>query len=253
MPNLENLRKQAKSYLRWHRARYFPVAAQIRRFVPRFHDLPDRDVLAATFKLGDAQELVARKHGFDSWAALLEGLPSMTPPTASTPRTASITAAEPQLFVADMAAACAFYVEKLGFELAFSYGEPPFYAQLGRDGGCLNLRKVAGPVFDSGFRARERDVLSCTLRGRRRQAPVPRVRQGRRGLPPALANRTLGRPHLHRSGSGRQSDLLCRGIGWFMPRSRTSTQALLDRLPLRGALPCQEIDQRAHRGQQPAP
>ncbi|KQU74355.1 lactoylglutathione lyase [Aminobacter sp. DSM 101952] len=163
MPNLENLRKQAKSYLRWHRARYFPVAAQIRRFLPRFRDLPDRDVLAAAFRLGDAQELVARKHGFDSWAALIKGLPSMTSPTTPTSRSASIIAAEPQLFVADMKAACAFYVEKLGFELAFSYGEPPFYAQVSRDGGRLNLRQVAGPVFDSGFRAREHDALSCTF------------------------------------------------------------------------------------------
>lgn len=163
MPNFENLRKQAKSYLRWHRARYFPVAAQIRLFLPRFRDLPDKDVLAAPFKLGDAQQLVARKHGFENWAALIEGLPSMTSPTASIPGTASIIAAEPQLFVLDMAAACTFYVEKLGFELAFSYGEPPFYAQLCRDGGRLNLRKVAGPVFDSGFRTRERDALSCTF------------------------------------------------------------------------------------------
>lgn len=118
-------------------------------------------MLEATFTLGDAQELVARKHGFDSWAALIEGLPTMTSPTP--PRTASIIAAEPQLFVADMAAACAFYVEKLGFELAFSDGEPPFYTQLSRDGARLNLRKVAGLVFDISFRTRERDALSCTF------------------------------------------------------------------------------------------
>jgi hypothetical protein len=30
MPNLENLKKQAKLYLRWHRDRYYPVAARIR-------------------------------------------------------------------------------------------------------------------------------------------------------------------------------------------------------------------------------
>ncbi|UWU12768.1 hypothetical protein N2599_11325 [Rhizobium sullae] len=32
-----------------------------------------------------------------------------------------------------------------------------------RDGGRLNLRKVGGPVFDSDFRARERDALSATI------------------------------------------------------------------------------------------
>lgn len=74
-----------------------------------------------------------------------------------------IVAAEPQLFVSDMDAARDFYVRKLGFSEAFSYGEPPFYAQVVRDGARLNLRRVTGPVFDSRFRTRERDALSATL------------------------------------------------------------------------------------------
>jgi hypothetical protein len=36
MPNLENLKKQAKLILRWHRERHYPVAAQIRGRLPRF-------------------------------------------------------------------------------------------------------------------------------------------------------------------------------------------------------------------------
>jgi hypothetical protein len=36
MPNLDNLKKQAKQYLRWHRERYHPVAAEIRAALPRF-------------------------------------------------------------------------------------------------------------------------------------------------------------------------------------------------------------------------
>lgn len=36
MPNLENLRKQAKLYLRGHREGHYPVAAQIRAVLPRF-------------------------------------------------------------------------------------------------------------------------------------------------------------------------------------------------------------------------
>jgi catechol 2,3-dioxygenase-like lactoylglutathione lyase family enzyme len=74
-----------------------------------------------------------------------------------------IIAAEPQVFVRDLAAACRFWAEKLGFKLAFSYGEPPFYAQVVRDGGRVNLREVGGPVFDSGFRDREVDALSAIL------------------------------------------------------------------------------------------
>jgi len=70
MPSLENLKKQAKQYLRWHRDRYYPVAAQIRAVLPRFRHLSDPQILACSFKLSDAQELVARQSGFDSWLAL---------------------------------------------------------------------------------------------------------------------------------------------------------------------------------------
>jgi len=167
MSSLEHLRKQAKLYLRWHRERYYPVAAQIRSVLPRFRDLSDREVLDA-FKLSDAQEIIARKSGFESWPALLKGVKikgvsSMKESSASTVGTSVILASEPQLFVSDIESALAFYVQKLGFRVVFSYGEPPFYAQVARDGGRLNLRKVAGPVFDSDFRSREGSVLSATL------------------------------------------------------------------------------------------
>jgi hypothetical protein len=78
MPNLENLKKQAKLVLRWHRDRYYPVAAQIRAVLPRYRYLTDAEVLAHSFKLGDAQELVARQHGFDSWQALKTGYSAMS-------------------------------------------------------------------------------------------------------------------------------------------------------------------------------
>src|SRR4030088_2616574 len=74
MPDLENLKKQAKLILRWHRERHYPVAAQIRGLIPRFLNMRDSEILAASFKLRDAQEMVARQHGFDSWQALRTGL-----------------------------------------------------------------------------------------------------------------------------------------------------------------------------------
>jgi catechol 2,3-dioxygenase-like lactoylglutathione lyase family enzyme len=73
-----------------------------------------------------------------------------------------ITAAEPQLFVADIGASCDFFTAKLGFAVAFTYGEPPFYAQVMRDGARLNLRCVASPVIDPALRAREQ-LLSASL------------------------------------------------------------------------------------------
>ncbi len=119
MPNIENLRKQAKRYLKWHREGYYPVAAQIRSILPNFRDLTDSEILRAGFKLNDAQELVARKHGFETWSALIKGIEIMTASAESSLHTSVILAAEPQLFVTDMEASCRFYVEKLGFRLAF--------------------------------------------------------------------------------------------------------------------------------------
>jgi catechol 2,3-dioxygenase-like lactoylglutathione lyase family enzyme len=74
-----------------------------------------------------------------------------------------ILCAEPQMFVSNLERSLEFYTEKLGFRVAFSYGEPPFYAHVVRDGARLNLRLATGAVFDSGFRDREGDALSATL------------------------------------------------------------------------------------------
>jgi hypothetical protein len=84
MPSLENLKKQAKLVLRWHRDRYYPVAAQIRAVLPRYQHLSDREVLTRSFKLSDAQELIARQHGFESWQALKQGLSIMSDQAART-------------------------------------------------------------------------------------------------------------------------------------------------------------------------
>jgi catechol 2,3-dioxygenase-like lactoylglutathione lyase family enzyme len=75
---------------------------------------------------------------------------------------AFITTAEPQLFVADIKTSCDFFTGKLGFSIAFTYGEPPFYAQVMRDGARLNLRCVDRPVIDSEMRERE-ELLSAAL------------------------------------------------------------------------------------------
>lgn len=163
MPNLVYLKKQAKLFLRWHREGYYPVATKISQHVPRFRVLSATDVFAADFKLSDAQDLVARENGFDNWSALRKDIDVMQMNESLDARTSTIIGAEPQLFVADIQAAIDFYVGQLGFTVVFSYGEPAFYAQVGRDGARLNLRKVEGPVFADGFRSRERDALSATL------------------------------------------------------------------------------------------
>src|SRR5580692_10569840 len=138
MPNLENLKKQAKLIMRWHRERHHPVAAQIREHLPRFLNMPDSEILAASFKLSDAQEMVARQQGFDSWQTLKTGLSTTSlklkpSPSKSAPSKATIVGAEPQLLVSDIRRSCEFFRETLGCSLVFSYGDPPYYAQVARD------------------------------------------------------------------------------------------------------------------------
>jgi uncharacterized glyoxalase superfamily protein PhnB len=162
MPDLENLKKQAKLILRWHRDRYYPVAAQIRAHMPRFLNMPDSEILAASFKLSDAQEMVARQHGFDSWRAMKTGLSTPSRKMKSPPSKATIVNAEPQLFVAEIKRSCEFFCKKLGFSLVFSYGKPPYYAQVARDRARLNLRCVEGPVIESLARSRE-ELLSASM------------------------------------------------------------------------------------------
>src|SRR5204863_2630852 len=73
-----------------------------------------------------------------------------------------ITSAEPQLFVTDIKSSCDFFVAKLGFAIVFTYGEPPFYAQVTRGGASLTLRHVDAPVMDPALRDRE-ELLSGSL------------------------------------------------------------------------------------------
>jgi len=162
MPNLENLKKQAKLVLRWHRDRYYPVAAQIRAVLPRYRHLSDREILAASFKLSDAQELVARQAGFESWQALKSGIDAMPQQTERTQTKPAISATAAELFVSDIKASCDFFTQKLGFSIVFVYGEPA--SQTVTDawgGGRLFYRALA----DAGY-----VVVSVDNRG----TPAPR-------------------------------------------------------------------------------
>ncbi|MBY0394068.1 MAG: hypothetical protein K2Q27_12480, partial [Novosphingobium sp.] len=60
-----------------------------------------------SFKLADAQELVARQAGFESWQALKTGVQAMTDTKAPATATPVLNASEPELFVTDFEAACA--------------------------------------------------------------------------------------------------------------------------------------------------
>jgi uncharacterized glyoxalase superfamily protein PhnB len=162
MPNIENLKKQAKQYLRWHRERYYPVAAQIRAALPRFRNLGDAQILESSFRLADAQELVARQMGFDGWQALKSGADAMTDELRQTTPRPILHSIEAQLFVANIKSSCDFYTNKLGFAVEFVYGDPPYYGQVSRDNARLNLRLVCEPVFAGDIRKREQ-LLSASI------------------------------------------------------------------------------------------
>lgn len=132
--------------------------------LPRYSCLIDREILAQPFRLSDAQELVARSVGFESSEALRRGSHFVTSTRTGTLAMPTLVAAEPQLYVQDIVASCEFYSRVLGFSVAFTYGDPPFYSQVFRDGVRLNLRQVDSPVIDPVRRDREQLlVASITL------------------------------------------------------------------------------------------
>lgn len=69
-PDLKHLKLQAKGLLKGLATRDRGVAQRIREFHPRFNTATDAEILAAAFKLSDAQLAIAREHGFRSWARL---------------------------------------------------------------------------------------------------------------------------------------------------------------------------------------
>jgi predicted lactoylglutathione lyase len=161
MLNFENLRKQAKQYLRWHRERYYPVAATIREHLPRFRQLSDQEILTEDFCLADAQELVARKEGFEGWQALKTGV-STAMPESHKQSQAILNSVAAHLYVRDLKASTDFFTTKLGFAIDFIYGDPPFYGQVSRDNAKLALRSMDESFFAEDIRQRE-GLLSASI------------------------------------------------------------------------------------------
>ena len=82
-------------------------------------------------------------------------------PRQATPRPI-LNSIEAQLFVADVKSSCDFYTNKLGFAIAFLYGDPPYYGQVARNKARINLRLVREPVFAGDIRKRE-GLLSASI------------------------------------------------------------------------------------------
>jgi uncharacterized glyoxalase superfamily protein PhnB len=164
--NLDNLRKQAKQYVRWHRERHGTVAEVIRNALPRYAGLSDARIFQEEFRLADALELVAHREGFPDWEAVVAASRGPAAPGAD-PRPGAgersrVLVARPFVFVRDVRAACAHYARVLGFSLAFDYGSPPFYAEVERDGVRLCIRHTDGAIVDPA-QARREDVILASF------------------------------------------------------------------------------------------
>lgn len=69
-PSLVQLKRQANELHRLHREKKLSGAARIIAHHPRFTNRDPQSVLADKLALADAQLVIAREHGFESWAAL---------------------------------------------------------------------------------------------------------------------------------------------------------------------------------------
>jgi len=68
----------------------------------------------------------------------------------------------PILFVRNVPASAAYFREKLGFDLDFLHGTPPFYGSVSRGEACLHLRFVGQPNF-ADIAAREVSLILATI------------------------------------------------------------------------------------------
>ena len=146
MPTIETYRKQAKLMLRWHREGDYSIGGKVRR-LERYQSLTDREVLALKFTLAVAQEIVAIEAGYQSWAELKAATARAPKTPRASPGQQFLKNVKPILLVRDVKTCAAFFQQKLGFEIDFLHGLPPFYGAVSRDGVCLHMRYVQQPFF----------------------------------------------------------------------------------------------------------
>jgi catechol 2,3-dioxygenase-like lactoylglutathione lyase family enzyme len=161
MPTIETYRKQAKLLLRWHREENYSMGEKVRQ-LGRYRSLTDREVLDMRFSLALAQEIVAAEAGYPSWAELKAATAGAAKTTRVAPGPPLLKKVIPILLVQDVEVSAAFFREKLGFEVDFLHGLPPFYGAVSRDGVCLHLRFVRQPLF-AQIAAREKSLICASI------------------------------------------------------------------------------------------
>ena len=158
MPTLETLKKQAKLLVRRHHERLHTVAPQIRNHLPRFAGPPPTNRCSTRRSPWPRpRRCLPPSAAAQAGAALKAAWPPdggrvAAPQAGVKPKLRLV---EATLFVSDLRASCRFFEEVLGFTTAFTYGEPPYYGQVARDGVPINLRLICEPVFVGDIRERE--------------------------------------------------------------------------------------------------
>jgi len=159
MSNLEVFKKQAIQYLRGHRERYYPIAAIIREYVPRF--TPGISIRQFWRQVSAWPTRRNLSRTLDGWQALRTGA-YIAMPQSNPSAQPKLTSVAPQLLVRDLKASTDFFTAKLGFSIDFVYGKPPFYGQVRRDNVRLALRHVDRHFIPEDLRQRE-SLLSAEI------------------------------------------------------------------------------------------
>lgn len=161
MPKLDSFRKHAKQLVRWHREGNHSVGGRV-RVLPRYRELTDVAVLALRFPLAEAQEVIAKENGYESWASLKAA--TSTEPSSDSPVRRKgkvfLKGAIPIVYVSNVQASTAFFRGKLGFRIDFLHGEAPFYGSVSRDDARLHLRFVHETPFVDGIVDREQLICA---------------------------------------------------------------------------------------------
>jgi uncharacterized glyoxalase superfamily protein PhnB len=161
MPTIETYRKQAKLILRWHRERNYSLGEKVRR-LERYQSLTDPEVLALKFTLALAQEIVSVEAGHQSWAELKAAAAGAAKTPRPSPGPLYLKDVTPILLVRNVETCAAFFQQKLGFEIDFLHGLPPFYGSVSRDGVCIHMRFVHEPFFAQAA-ALEESVIVASI------------------------------------------------------------------------------------------
>ena len=159
MSRLDIYKKQAKQLVRWHREGNHSIGGRIRGLV-RYRTLTDHEALALEFPLREAQEIIALEAGYPSWAAFKAAIADGPAKATSVSPTLRFTRAMPVIPVANVDAAAGFFRDTLGFSIDFLHGDPPFYGSVSRDGACVHLKFVHGPVLTVGAHDRDGFIVA---------------------------------------------------------------------------------------------